>query len=215
MTVYSPLCKGTIISPNRNSPRNHVIDTITIHCTAGEMSADGIKSWFGRTASGVSCNYAIALDGAIIGVVPEGDRSWCTSSRDNDNRAITIEVSTEANPPYKGSEKAYSALLLLLADICQRNGIERLLWKNDAQKKTSPGYQNMTVHRWFSSTACPGDWLMERMGTIADAVNADLSKGAAAGLYRVQVGAYKSRQNAETMLSKLKALGIDGFITYG
>ena len=32
----------------------------------------------------------------------------------------------------------------------------------------------MTVHRWFAATACPGDYIYNRLGDIADKVNAKL-----------------------------------------
>ena len=217
--VYSGLCVKTIKSPNRNSPRNHAIDTITIHCTAGHMSVDGITSWFGSSTSQVSCNYAIAQDGKIVGVVPEGDRSWCSSSRDNDNRALTIEVSTAKGEPYAPASAAYESLITLLVDICRRNGIKQLLWQNDKNLIGKPEKQNMTVHRWFSSTACPGTWLMEHMPQIAKSVNDQLGTAAVPNspqkLYRVQVGAYSVKANAEDMLAKIKNAGFDAYVTYG
>ena len=151
------------ISPNRTSPRNHVIDTISIHCAVGQVTAKQLINMdhidTSDTANDVSCNYAIGYDGSIALCVEEKDRSWCTSSRENDHRAITIEVASETKAPYKITSKAYKALIELLVDICKRNGIKQLLWKGDKSLIGQVDKQNMTVHRWFANKACPGDYL--------------------------------------------------------
>lgn len=176
----SSLVTYTKISPNRTSPRNHKIDTITIHCTAGNGTAESILNLahfvnYNSTA-GASCNYAIGQDGSIGLGVEEKDRSWCTSNRDNDHRAITIEVSSSHVHPYAVSEAAYKSLINLLVDICQRNGIPKLLWKGEKSLIGCPDQQNMTVHRWFANKECPGEYLYSRHAQIAGEVNGRLGK---------------------------------------
>ena len=99
----SNLVTCTKISPNRTSPRNHKIDTITIHCTAGQFTAQQVLNMSHittyNTSKGASCNYVVGKDGSIGLCVPESDRSWCSSSSSNDHRAITIEVSSDATHP--------------------------------------------------------------------------------------------------------------------
>lgn len=155
------------ISPNRTSPRNHKIDTITIHCVVGQLSAERIADLFVPTSRKASCNYAIGYDGKIALVVEEKDRSWCTSSASNDNRAVTIEVASDTTHPYAVKPKAYSALLDLVTDICRRNGIKELKWRGDKSLIGQVDKQNMTVHRWFANKACPGDYLYNLHGEIA------------------------------------------------
>ena len=172
----SPLVTYTRLSPNRTSPRNHPIDTVTIHCTAGQGTAQSILSLPHFTnydpKNGSSCNYAVGKDGSIGLCVDERDRSWCSSDRENDHRAITIEVSSEAVSPYKVTEKALAALIDLLTDICQRNGIKGLVWSNSkADRVNHRGGCNMTCHRDFAAKACPGDYLYALEGDIAAAVN--------------------------------------------
>lgn len=169
----SKLASYTKISPNKNSPRNHAIDTITIHCTAGnkDNTARQIADFFSTTARGASCNYAVGGDGSIAMSVEEKDRSWCTSSGANDHRAITIEVCSNI-PGTEVNDKAYDALIDLVTDICQRNGIKKLVWstsKNDRVNHLNGC--NMTVHRDYANKSCPGEWLYSRHGQIADAVN--------------------------------------------
>lgn len=167
----SPLVDYTRISPNKTSPRNHKIDTITIHCVVGQLSVETIGNIFAPKSREASSNYGIGYDGRIGMYVEEKDRSWCTSSRSNDHRAITIEVACDLTHPYAVNSKAYSALIDLLVDICQRNDIKELKWKGDKNLIGKTSKQNMTVHRWFANTSCPGEFLYSRHGKIADEVN--------------------------------------------
>lgn len=171
----STLVTYTKLSPNCTRPRNHKIDTITIHCTAGQGTAKSILNLSNfvtyNAKSGSSCNYAVGKDGSIGLCVDEANRSWCSSNAANDHRAVTIEVSSDAKAPYAVTDAAYAALLDLLTDICKRNGIKQLLWRGDKKLIGQVDKQNMTVHRWFANKACPGDWLYERHGTIAEEVN--------------------------------------------
>lgn len=173
----SPLATVKLLSPNRNSPRNHAIDTVTIHCFVGQVTAKRGCEVFQPTSKRASCNYVVGYDGSIGLCVNESDRSWCSSSSSNDNRAITIEVASEAYKPYAVTVAAYNALIDLLVDICIRNNIPKLLWKADKNLIGNVSKQNMTVHRWFANKECPGAYLYERMGSIADEVNARLGNG--------------------------------------
>ena len=170
----SPLVTYTRISPNKTSPRNHAIDTITIHCYVGQVTAKQGCDNFATTSREVSSNYVVGKDGSIGLSVNEKDRSWCSSNRANDHRAITIETASDTSHPYAVTEAAYNALIDLCTDICKRNGISELKWKADKSLIGQVDQQNMTVHRWFASKECPGEYLYSRMGDIASKVNARL-----------------------------------------
>ena len=211
----SKLASVTLISPNKNSPRNKPIDRISIHCFVGQVTAKRGCEVFQPTSKKASCNYVVGYDGSIGLCVDEGDRSWCTSSSSNDHRAITIETASENKAPYKVTAAAYAALLDLVTDICRRNGAKKLLWFGDKAKTLAyapkSGEMVMTVHRWFANKSCPGDYLYNLHGEIAAEVTKRLggSSGttqATDNLYRVrktwadaksQVGAYKSLANAK------------------
>lgn len=168
----SPLVTYTKLSPNHSGRRNHVIDTVSIHCMAGNASVETCGALFADPARKASSNYGIGSDGRIALYVDEANRSWCTSNAANDHRAITIEVANNGGAPdWPVSGKAYSALLDLLTDICRRNNIKELLWKGNKSLIGQVGKQNMTVHRWFAAKACPGDYLYNRHGEIAAEVN--------------------------------------------
>ena len=167
----SPLANYIKISPNKTSPRKHKIDTITIHCIVGQWTAKQGCDYFAKATSKCSANYVVGKDGSIGLSVDEKDRSWCSSSSSNDNRAITIEVASDTTHPYAVTDKAYKALIDLLVDICKRNNIKELKWKADKSLIGQTDKQNMTVHRWFANKACPGDYLYNKHSEIASAVN--------------------------------------------
>jgi len=160
------------ISPNKTSPRNHVIDTITIHCMAGNLTVETCGNVFAPTSRKASSNYGIGSDGRIALYVDEKDRSWCSSNAANDNRAITIEVANDGDAPdWHVSDKALTSLIELVTDICKRNNIKELKWKADRSLIGQVDKQNMTVHRWFAAKACPGDYLYRKHAYIAEEVN--------------------------------------------
>lgn len=173
MSNSSLICY-TKISPYKTVGRNHVIDTITIHCMAGNLSIESCGNVFQRSEA--SSNYGIGSDGRIAMYVEEKDRSWASSNAANDNRAITIEVANDggASTGWHVSDKAYKSLINLLVDVCKRNHIKELKWKGDKSLIGQVDKQNMTVHRWFANKACPGDYLYNLHGQIAKEVNARL-----------------------------------------
>lgn len=196
----SPLVSYTKISPNKTSPRNHKIDTITIHCMAGNLSVESCGAIFALSSRNASSNYGIGSDGRIALYVDEGDRSWCSGNKANDHRAITIEVAnTVATDPWAVSDKAYNSLIKLLVDICKRNGIKQLLWKADKSLIGQVSKQNMTVHRWFQNKACPGDYLYGLHSRIAAEVNSQLGSATA----KTET---KKSEEADEVVTKVKIL---------
>lgn len=273
----SSLVSYTKLSPNCDHPRPHAIDKITIHHMAGDLSVETCGNLFANSSYEASSNYGIGSDGRVGLYVDEGDRAWASASPSNDNRAVNIEVANCATGgDWPVSSAAYNKLIDLCVDICQRNGIKALNYTGDTDG-------NLTEHRMFVATACPGPYLHERMGRIAAEVNSRLSaqpaksvdevarevirgewgngsdrrqRLEAAGydynavqdrvnailtgdapehptpaepvepspepeqpatdkLYRVQVGAFAVRENAEKMLQRLKDAGFDGYIREG
>ena len=213
----SPLVCYTGLSPNHSGQRTHRIDRITPHCVVGQLSCETICACFpkGRDAS---CNYGIGSDGRISLIVEEKNRSWCSSSGANDQRAITIECASDKTAPYAMNDAVYQSLIKLCVDICKRNGKTKLLWFGDKDKSLNyePKDDEMviTVHRWFANKSCPGDWLYSRLGELAAKVTAQLGgKTEESGvLYRVQTGAFSKKSNADAMLAKVKAAGFDTYM---
>jgi hypothetical protein len=164
----------------------------------GQCSVETLGSIFSKASRQASCNYGIGADGRIGMYVEEKNRSWCTSSRSNDQRAITIEVASDTKSPYAVNSKAYAALINLIVDICKRNNIKKLLWKADKSLIGQIDKQNMTVHRWFANTACPGDYLYNKYSEIAAEVNKRLGSGFEPYLAKVTVDVLNIRKGPGT-----------------
>lgn len=167
----SPLVTYTKLSPNHSGLRKQKIDTITPHCVVGHLSLTTLGNVFAPTTRKASSNYGIDDKGHVGMYVEEKNRSWCTSSSANDNRAVTIEIASDIKNPYKITDEALLGLIKLSTDICKRNNIPQLLWKADRSLIGKIDKQNITVHRWFSNTICPGDYIFSQLGYVADEVN--------------------------------------------
>lgn len=216
----SSLVAYTKLSPNHSGQRTHSIDRITPHCVVGQLSAETICDCF-PAGGEASCNYGIGTDGRVSLCVEEKNRSWCSSSNANDQRAVTIECASDKAEPYAMNSAVYGTLIKLCTDICKRNGKRKLLWFADKDK--SLGYAPksdemvLTVHRWFANKSCPGDWLYARLGDLAAKVTAAIGSSTetpevdTAVLYRVrktwadsksQKGAYKILANAKKCVNE-------------
>ena len=199
----SKLVNYTRISPNRSVNRNHKIDTVSIHCVVGQCSVETLGSIFASTSKEASSNYGIGYDGRIGMYVEEKDRSWCTSSASNDNRAITIEVASDTYHPYRVNNVAYKSLIKLLVDICKRNGIKKLVWStNKSERMNHLNGCNMTVHRDYANKSCPGDYLYNLHGQIAKEVNAQLGLGTSSTATTVKKTLYRVRKTWKDVKSQ-------------
>lgn len=168
----SSLVNYTRISPNKTSPRRNKIDRITIHHMAGNLSVETCGNVFAPSSRKASSNYGIGSDARVGMYVEEKDRSWCSSSSANDNRAVTIEVAdNKIGNGWGCSNAAMAKLILLCADICRRNGIPKLVYTGNTNG-------NLTLHKFFANTDCPGAYLESQMPKIASEVNKLLASGA-------------------------------------
>ncbi len=237
----SPMVVYTKLSPNHSGQRTMAIDRITPHCVVGQCTAEGLGDWFMNTGIQASSNYGIDKDGRVGMYVEEKNRSWCSSSNANDQRAITIECASDTTEPYTFRDIVYKRLIELCIDICKRNGKNKLIWFGDKDKTLnySPksGEMILTVHRWFANKSCPGNWMYARMGDLAEKVTAalqgsdsgggsDSEKSDKAQLYRVrkiwadsksQKGAYKILDNAKKCADQnpgYKVFDVDGNVVY-
>lgn len=174
----SSLVSYTKLSPNHSGQRTHSIDRITPYCVVGQCSVETLGNIFLPTSRQASSNYGIGPDGRVGMYVEERNRSWCSSSNANDQRAVTIECASDSAEPYAFKDVVYQRLIELCTDICRRNGKTKLIWLGDktATLNYSPKSNEMvlTVHRWFANKSCPGNWMYARMGDLASKVTAAL-----------------------------------------
>ena len=236
----SSLVDKVIKSPNFTRGRVN-ISKITVHHMAGNLSIEACGKSFNNPSRSASANYLIGTDGRIALCVDEANRAWTSSSKWNDERAVTIEVANDGDEStgWHVSDKAFNALVNLCKDICKRNNITKLEY-------TGKKEGSLTIHSMFKATACPGAYLKSRLKDLCNLVNEsetiamamcetyekpanveERSKERAEeareiynkyytenSLYRVQVGAFRNRANAENMLNKLKTAGfVDAFVT--
>lgn len=209
----SPLVAYTKLSPNHSGQRTHSIDRITPHCVVGQLSAESICGCFISTDRQASCNYGIGTDGRVSLCVEEKNRSWCSSSKENDQRAITIECASDKSEPYAMNDKVYASLIALCVDICQRNGKKKLLWFGDKDKTLNytPAADEMvlSVHRWFANKSCPGTWLYNRMSDLAKQVTDKL------GGSTTTTPATSTDGNDKTIWNYLKGKGLNDYAVAG
>ena len=225
----SPLVAYTKLSPNHSGQRTHSIDRITPHCVVGQCSVETLGNIFLPTSRQASSNYGIGVDGRVGMYVEEKNRSWCSSSKANDQRAVTIECASDTTEPYAFKDVVYESLIKLCADICRRNGKTKLLWLGDKDTTLNysprPDEMILTVHRWFANKSCPGNWLYARMDDLATKVTVALGGATTETpsvstptpdtskkeLYRVrktwadaksQIGAYRVLKNAKAAADK-------------
>lgn len=201
-------------SPHCTKPRNSTIKGISIHTMAANGSVEGCGQVFQTTKA--SSHYGIGADGRIGQYVDEKDRAWCCSHK-VDHSVVCIEVHSIQNyrEPYECTAKAYESLINLCVDICKRNGIKKLIWKEG--KQYCPAFTgrwdvcNMVPHRYTTDKgkSCPGNYLFSKYGDIAREVNkrlgADKSEGDELDMTKQEFINSLTNEEAYTLLSKANA----------
>ena len=211
-----------ITTTNYTDRGGQEIDRLTVHCVVGQLPALQVAKMFTPQRK-ASANYIIGKDGEIVRNVPELYRAWTSGTGNkkgsNDMRAITIEVASDTAKTYAFNNKAYSGLIELVTDICKRYN-KHLVWIPNKQEALnyvcSSDEMLITLHRWFQAVECPGDWFIEHIPNFVETVNKNIVNETPVNndkLYRVQVGAFRSKENAERFLSEVKSKGFtDAFI---
>jgi hypothetical protein len=170
----SSLAQGAYIAHSNNYQKGRngqKICKFTPHIMAGILTGKQCAANIFQNPNRIaSANYCIGNDGDIVCNVYEEDRAYTSSSRSNDNQAITVEVSNcEYGGDWKISDKAWNSLVKLAVDVCRRYNF-RLVYDG-----TPNG--SLTRHNMFANTSCPGKYLQSRFQELADTVNAQLDGG--------------------------------------
>lgn len=174
----SLLTSYTNLTKNKTTNRNQPITRITPHCFVGQVSAKRGCDYFATTPKKASCNYVVGYDGKIGLSVEEKDKSWCSSSDSNDQRAITVEIASDNVDPYKITDAALEGFIKLCIDICKRYGKKRLVWIPNKTQALAYSVKSdellITIHRWFENKVCPGAYIMGKIPYIVETVNKTL-----------------------------------------
>lgn len=217
MFSNSPLVVYTKLSPNHSGKRTRNIDTIAIHCMAGNCTIETCGQIFAPSSRQASSNYGVGSDGRIGMYVEEKNRSWCTSSNAVDQRAVTIEVANDGGAPqWHISDKAMASLIKLCADICKRNNIKTLKWRGDKGLIGQVNLQNMVVHRWTANKSCPGDYLFNKHPYIVAEVNKLVGAGGSTVVTPPDQPTNVIKGSAEkTIWNFLKGKGLNNYAVAG
>lgn len=210
--MKSELATKVSLSPNHSGKRVYDITRITPHVVVGEFDAETVASWFNKPERKASANYIIGKSGEILLNVDEENRAWTSGSFDNDNRAITIECSSDAKNHNALNEKVYASLENLIVDICKRYNKKRVVYKATPNYNPTSDEMLITKHAFFQNVLCWDKWLDEHINELVCNVNKRLAEKPDI-LYKVQVGAFSVRSNAENLRDKLRSNGYsDAFI---
>ena len=208
--TYSNMVTVLKKSPTTYGERTGKLDRITVHCVVGQLPAKTVLEMFAKPERKASSNYVIGKDGEIGLSVPEEIGACTSHSSLNDKRAITIECASELNYPYEFNKQVLDSLVTLTVDIMKRYGKKELVWINDKAKAleydTGSDKMIITLHRWFDAVECPGQWMIDHMEDYVRRVN-NLLAPETKVLYKVQLGAFSKRENAEKLRDELKAKG--------
>ena len=212
MTISS-LSSGNIVTPNHYNGRAYPVTKVTIHEMAAVWTAQRCGEFFRDSTRNASSNYGIGNDGDIKCYVDEDNAAWTSANWDNDNRAITIEVSNcVMGGDWPISNAAYDSLVKLCADICTRYGIE--------PRYTGSPYASFTEHKMFANTACPGPYIHNLLASgklIEDVKNAMAGqwiKDDKGWWYRRTDGSWPKSQ-WEQIKGKWYYFGEDGYMKTG
>lgn len=184
------------------------IEMITIHHMAGVLSAEQCGRIFQQVGRGASAHYGIGKDGEIGLYVDEYNTAWANANWESNCKAVTIETSNSSiGGNYPVSDRVLRKLIELVADIAIRNNLGTLVKG-----------KNLTWHSMYANTNCPGDYLRSKMDYIVSEANKIINKNSNNStsintkLYKVQVGAFKNRANAEKLANELKNKNISTYI---
>ena len=137
------------------------ITAVTIHHMAGVLSAASCGAIFQRPGRNGSSHYGIGVNGEIAWYVDENCVAWTNSNWPSNQCSVTIETSNSANGgDWPVSDASLKSLIKLVADIAKRNGLGKLVPK-----------ENLTWHSMFANTDCPGPYLLSKIQYIADEAN--------------------------------------------
>ena len=206
MTV-SKLASKTMLAHSNNytvGRNGYKVCKFTPHHMAAIWTGEHCAESFQNPYREASANYCIGYDGTIVCSVPEENRAWTSADYYNDSMAITVEVANDTGSPnWTVSDASWNALVDLAVDVCTRYGF-RLDY-------TGTPSGTLTEHCMFASTLCPGPYLHPKMKELEREVNARLD-GKGDVLYRVQLGAFKNKENARNMEAKVKAKGFSTYV---
>lgn len=166
-----------------------------------------VHAFIGKLADGSIATYQ---------TLPWNHRGWHAGGSAN-NTHIGFEICEDDLSDATYFRKVFTEAVELCVHLCKLYGLtEKDIICHSEGYKQGIASNHADVMHWFPRHG-------ENMDTFRAAVKARLAEKPAEPetpaesnkkYYRVQVGAFSSKANAESLLKKLKAAGFDGFIRY-
>ena len=165
----SPLATLQVPAHPNNYTRGrggHKIDMVVMHHMAGKCTAQTCGTFFQNPNRKGSTHYGIGYDGEIAQYVDEANTAWANSNWDINQRAISFEsANSERGGNWPVSDATIDSIVKLMVDISQRNQLGLYVYG-----------VNFKHHRdcCNNSTACPGQYLIDKSPEIVARANAIL-----------------------------------------
>ena len=166
-TMRSSLVEKTILADESNYTKGRqssIVKFITPHHTAGVIDIENLGTIWQNPNRNASSHYGIGYTGRIASYVDEEDTAWTNSNWKSNKESITIEVSNDqTGGNWHVSDESIKSLINLMVDIAKRYNLVPLEL-----------HKNVSLHKWFTNTTCPGPYLEGKMQYIIDECNKKL-----------------------------------------
>lgn len=146
------------LSKHFTSPRRSRIKTVTLHHMTIVAPGDGSSStvalegcyrtWQTRQAS---ANYGVSGN-QVWQYVSDNDAAWANASSSNHETLSIEHANSTAGPGWKVSDKTMETGARLVATLHRLYGLGR------------PTRKTVRMHRDYFATACPGPYMVDRLG---------------------------------------------------
>lgn len=181
-----------------------------------------VKNWNNSTLQACVHGFIDANTGDVYQTLPWDHRGWhCGGAANNTHIGVEmcepncITYSTGANFTCSDVAKAkvmvertYKSAVELFAYLCNKYGLNPV--EDGVILAHSEGYKRGVA----SNHADPEHlWKGLKLPYTMDGFRKDVKAAMNPSYYRIQVGAFQNKQNAENLLAKLKQAGFEGFIT--
>lgn len=167
---------------------------IVVHNTANDASARNEIAYMIGNNNEVSFHYAVD-DKEVVQGIPEDRNAWHSGDGENgvgNRQGIAIEICYSKS----GGDRFIQA---------EKNAVDLIV---DILKRYGWGVDRVTKHQDYSGKYCPHRTLDDGWDRFIKMIEAKMNSK----LYRVQVGAFANKANADRLCNELKSKGYSAFV---
>ena len=179
---------------NIKCPYSMTPTRIVVHNTANDASARNEISYMISNNNEVSFHYAVD-DKEVVQGIPENRNAWHCGDGANgvgNRQGIAIEICYSKS----GGDRFIQA---------EKNAVDLIV---DILKRYNWSIDRVTKHQDYNGKYCPHRTLDMGWARFLKMIEAKMNNK----LYKVQVGAFRDRANADKLCNELKAKGYSAFI---